>query len=140
MYFFPIHPNQVGAFTTEPFPNQTLKINAYFEKDGNLCVHDFLGRDEAHVFVELFCGKFKLKQDQVVMDSGFRALKRVDYNSSFEITSEKGPDEGSFYHSSLIRLFPEVAYNKIKKPQAGDPQYAVYLKQIKERLEDDLAL
>ena len=140
MYFFPMHPSVSGVYTTEPFANQTQKINSYFEKDGTICVHRFLGRDDESVFVEMFCGKFKIKQDEVEMITGFRNYMRADYNSNFEITSHKSPDEGSFYPSSLIRLFPEEAYQKMKTGAEGDPYYAVYLKEVKERLEDDLTL
>lgn len=137
MYFVPAsHPNQVGEFTTEEFPNQTQIVNAYFEKD-RLCAHEFLGRDQAHIFIEIMCGNFRIVNDQVEVTNSFRLFSRLDYNNStFEVTGHKNPEAGSFYHSSLVRLFPEIAYKKIRFGEQGDPRRDFFISQIREKLKN----
>lgn len=138
-----MHPSPVGNFTQEPFANQTKIINDYFEKidkPGTICVHQFFGRDEAHVFLEIFCGNFKINNKNAVeMVNGYRHYSSAAYNSNFQITTHESPAEGSFYQPSLIRMYPEVAFKKIPFGVQGDPQYPVYESEIRARLENNLA-
>lgn len=104
-YFGPAHhPELTGSLSSTEIPNQKLLLNAYFDKNikGASCSHEFIARDEKHLFIKLNC------ENSISFQS-------IEYDSkTFDLKNHTSTQAGSFYEKSLIRLFPKNVFDQLK--------------------------
>lgn len=140
MYFAPAtHPSLHGTLIQDETTEQEVLIDQYFQKHYGdyTCSHVFFGRDEKFIYVDMMCGTFEIKKDELVMNSGHHMYRRIEYkNSPFRITGFTDPADGSFHAKSIIRMFPETVYKAHIQHAASNRTDMTLLSKIRVRLEN----
>ena len=73
------HPEVKGTLVFTELPGQREALDEYFQKhyDHPICVHEFFARDDEHIFLEMMCGKFQIKNGEVDTISAHRMPRNV---------------------------------------------------------------
>lgn len=139
-YFAPAyHPPVDGSLVYTELPGQREDLDLYFQKqtDSQICVHEFFARDDSHIFLEMMCGEFRLKKGEVDIIGAHRMERNVEYRPSpFIITGFTNPEDGEYYGTSLVRMFPEKVYQDFVVYKGTDRYSELLKKRIRARLEN----